>query len=606
MDHHGRVVMALISKFLILSQVAFAIALSAQTDASRSIQKIWHFRYLDKDSIFDFKKVKSDIERDSLVSPPHSFNLNEKLGNHRAGFARYSQWLELPKNLQNRKAYFVSDGIALRCRVFIDSLLIGEHRYAWTPFSMDVTRCLKSGERHLISIVVDNRLLEKDIPDRKCDGWWVYGGMIRNAYMEFRKPDGLDRVFLKTFHVNGDIFDLSTNFETRGTVDSVVLSIKNGKKTFFTGALKISDSVSRSIRMANIHSWSPEDPFLYDFIFTPYSRGNGMDSVMIRRGFAQLTTRGNKLLLNGNSIYLRGIARHDVIASRGPLLTRQECLNDLLDIKELGANFMRIAHFPQNDIVYKLADSLGIIVMEEIPAWKTAAEFLSSEQGKALASSYIREVIKNHGQHTCIGIWSIGNEFNTLRSDVASYVKYMTESIKKFDESRPVTYCSYFYQFDKAYGYADIISINEYFGWYLGSISLLSPMLQKVHSEWPEKPMIIAEFGAQAALGLRNPAAKLAGTLISPFNKDLSEDHQALYLRSHIDTIWKNNTICNGMVVWLYNDFNAPCEKPHSMDMPLGLNGMGIVDGDRRRKKAFDVVKAKYHEIQNASNGKPQ
>jgi beta-galactosidase/beta-glucuronidase len=594
--------MSRIYNSLLLFQSILILTANAQNINSATPKETWDFRYLGSDSVYSFTKIQADLVHDSIVSIPHTFNLNERLGEHRSGFACYTRLIEIPKTMADRQPFFVCEGVALRCKVFIDSLFVGEYRHPWIPFSMDITPYITKGGKHLISIVVDNRLLERDIPDKKCDGWWVYGGMIRNAYIDYRGKDRIDNVTLQTLYVSKDTFDLVVDFETAGSVDSVVLSVMEPKpgRLLIRKAIISNDANQRKIRIGQIHAWTPDDPFRYEFSIVPYLNGKKLAPTTIKRGFAQLTTQSNNILLNGKHIYLSGIARHDVIGTKGPLLSRKERFKDLLDIKELGANFMRIAHFPQDNDVYELADSLGIIIMDEIPAWKTAAEFLSSDPGKALASGYIEQVIKHHGNYTCIGLWSIGNEFNTLRSDVAGYVQFMSLRIKELDPSRLVTYCSYFYQFDKAYGFVDVISINEYFGWYLGSIALLTPMLEKIHSEWPEKPMIIAEFGAQAALGLRNPAAKLAGTLKSPFNKDLSEDHQALYLQSHIDTIWKRNDICKGITVWLYNDFNAPREKPHTIEMPLGLNGMGIVDINRNRKKAFDVVKSRYHEMQKS------
>jgi hypothetical protein len=139
-----------------------------------------------------------------------------------------------------------------------------------------------------------------------------------------------------------------------------------------------------------------------------------------------------------------------------------------------------------------------------------------------------------------------------------------------------------------------VISINEYFGWELASLPMLSMVLDKLHQEWPDKPFIISEFGPQAAYGLRNPQPQLAGIFRSVLSKDLSEDHQALYLKSHIDTIWSRRSFVNGMVVWAYADYCSQLNKARTSGMPVGLNACGIATEDRKKKLGYEAVRERY------------
>lgn len=316
-----------------------------------------------------------------------------------------------------------------------------------------------------------------------------------------------------------------------------------------------------------------------------------------QRGFRSLTTGNTGFFLNGRRIVLRGIGRHDVRAGKGPFLNRRERLQDLVDIKRLNANFLRAGHFSQHRDVYELCDSLGLLVMDEIPAWKTSATFLSSPEGIEMGKTYVRRMVREHGNHTCVALWSLGNEFQSFRSAVAGFVEATAAYVRRIDPGCLVTFAGYFYQFDKAYEHVDVISINEYFGWFLGSLDMLAPMMARVHKQWPDKPILISEFGAAAEAGKRNPDARLAGNLRSVFTKDFSEDHQALYVESHIKEMWFYNQLCKGMVVWAYNDFMEPRGKPRSKDTPPGLNTMGLVTQDRRGKMSWDVVREMYGEI---------
>jgi hypothetical protein len=199
-----------------------------------------------------------------------------------------------------------------------------------------------------------------------------------------------------------------------------------------------------------------------------------------------------------------------------------------------------------------------------------------------------------HGNYTCIGIWSVGNQFKSYKTSVADYVGYVTAAVKKTDPSRLVTFCSYYYFWDKAFSSVDVIAVNEYFGWELASLDMLGPMLDKIGREWPHKPVIVTELGAQARLGLRNPEAHLAGPIKSMLGKDISEDHQALYIQSHMDTIKTRERFVRGMSVWAYADYMADLNKARAPDMPVGSNSCGIVTEERRHKLSYDVVRRRY------------
>ena len=228
----------------------------------------------------------------------------------------------------------------------------------------------------------------------------------------------------------------------------------------------------------------------------------------LQRGFCQLAAHESGFFLNGNPYFLRGMGRLDVLGSRGPLLTREERRADLCDMKAMGVNFLRIVHFPQHRDVYELCDSLGMLVMDEIPAWKSNAAFLGSKQGRAYGAGYVRAMVEAHGNYTCVCMWSVGNQLDSYKTALADYVSAAAGEAKRLDPSRPVTYCSYYYLWDKAFSHVDVIAVNEYFGWELASLGMLGPMLDKIHKDWPDKPVLVSEFGVQSKLGLKNPVGK--------------------------------------------------------------------------------------------------
>jgi hypothetical protein len=123
---------------------------------------------------------------------------------------------------------------------------------------------------------------------------------------------------------------------------------------------------------------------------------------------------------------------------------------------------------------------------------------------------------------------------------------------------------------------------------------MLGPMLDRIHKDWPEKPVLVSEFGAQSKFGLKNPSARLAGPVKSLMSKDLSEDHIRLFLQSHMDTIWTRRGFVDGMVIWAYNDYMSYQNKARTGDMPAGLNACGVVTIDRQKKSSWETVRRRY------------
>lgn len=133
---------------------------------------------------------------------------------------------------------------------------------------------------------------------------------------------------------------------------------------------------------------------------------------------------------------------------------------------------------------------------------------------------------------------------------------------------------------------------------------MLPPMLDKIHKEWPQKPVIISELGAQAQLGLRNANPKLAGAITCMFVKDISEDHQALFIAAHMDSIRSRKRFVESMVVWDYNDYMSNMDKKHAPGTPNGFNSCGIVTAHRERKLSYEAIRTRYMSWRDTSDSK--
>jgi beta-galactosidase/beta-glucuronidase len=553
----------------------------------------WKFYFARKDSSVSSIHYDSTRQyKDAAV--PHTFPREGKNNEPGQGFGWYYRDLVVPASSAGKDAFLCFDGVALRAKIFVNGVIAGASDYAYLPFTINLTPFCHAGTRLRLAVMVDNRLLDGKLPDTRARGWWNYGGLISDVSLRLVSRLRIDDVRLLTLYHAKDSFDLSLRLSppvNKWDSVSLTFSAADMPGRIFKASIKGTDTV---LRIGGILSWTPESPVLYRFAFVPHFNGRPGDTMRMQRGFCQLSARDSGIYLNGNPYFLRGMGRIDVLGSKGPLLTREERRADLCDMKAMGVNFMRVVHFPQHRDIYELCDSLGILIMDEIPAWKSKAAFLGSTQGRAYGAGYVRAMIKAHGNYTCVCLWSVGNQLDSYKTALADYVSAAAGEAKKLDPSRPVTYCSYYYLWDKAFSYVDVVAVNEYFGWELASLGMLGPMLDKIHKDWPDKPVLVSEFGVQSKIGLKNPAAHLAGVVKSMVTKDLSEDHHQLFLRSHMDTIWTRRAFVGGMVVWSYNDYMSYLNKARTADMPVGLNACGMVTRDREKKLSWEIMRQRY------------
>jgi beta-galactosidase len=584
---------ALLTFLIYLLFVLFFAHKSFSATDTVSIRQ-WLFRFVADDCSHSYAS-DTNLQKWQSVEIPHSFNLKESLGKHTTGYGWYKTELKI-RSKKDSEYFLEFDGVCLRSKVFINGLFAGECNQAYMPFKVNISKFIYDKNKVHIAVQVDNQLRQNDFPDHNCDGWWIYGGLIRGVRLASFPKNHIENCQIRTFYITDNKYLVIVSFDNVVIKpDSLVLSIKDfNNSSVITKCFSNCPASPCSLVVNGVKPWNSDTPYLYNFSIMPYWKSKAGRLLHYKKGFAQLQVLNGSLNLNGKPIFLRGIGRHDVLGDKGPLLTRHERLADLVAIKSTGANMLRIAHFPQHQDIYELCDSLGLIVMDEMPAWKSYPGFLGDTLGQRMASEYMSSLISAHGNYTCIGIWCIGNEISSVENRIAMYVKYMADFTRRTDPSRLVTYTSYFYQFDKAYQYVDVASVNEYFGWYLGSINMLTSLFASIKKECPAKPIIVTEFGASASIGIRNPDASMPGPIVSVFTKDYSEDFQALFHQNQIETIWKNRKNCSGAVVWCYNDFMEYRERPNPEELQPGMNGMGLVTKDRKQKLALEVVKKSF------------
>ena len=453
-------------------------------------------------------------------------------------------------------------------RVFLNKQYAGMHRGGSTPMFFDVTELLQKENRMILACDATRR--PEQVPTENCD-WFNYGGVYRDIDLyrvpqsfikDFRVylvPDGkLDKIRAEAVLSSPDIQEAVFTVPELGIRESIHL--KNGKG-------------SVTVKCAP-ELWSPESPRLYEV-----SLKAGEDQVSDQVGLREIRTRGRDILLNGHALFLRGVSCHEDSLENGKALTEEECVKILSDAKELGCNFMRLAHYPHHEQMAKLADRMGILLWEEVPVY-WAIRFARQKTYQD-AENQLLELIRRDMNRASVIIWSVGNE-NADSDERLRFMSRLAAAAHKEDKTRLVSAaCLVSVQEnairDRLAAHLDVIGLNEYFGWYTPDFELLPQLFRNSN---PDKPVVITEFGADAMYGHHGSETD-KGT----------EECQAYIYRRQVAEIGKIPYV-KGMCPWILYDFRCP---RRTSIIQQYYNRKGLLTPDRKHKKlAWSVLRDFY------------
>jgi beta-glucuronidase len=563
---------------------------------------VWDFRY-DADSRGEAGGWYSSGAGPvwTRIQVPGSFDQTLRNDVLYQGKAWYRTWFEVAPATGER-VLLRFDGVAIRSKVWVNGTLAGEHLFPYTGFTLDVTGLVRAGANRLV-VLADNQLLKDAIPDTNCTGWWNYGGINRAVWLETVPAVYATDLAATTKRNSTGGWDVAIGATLRnaGTAAgrgpmramlSAVLSDARGSIVWtgeWTEALPPGATQTTGGGVVrDVDAWSPQRPALYRLKLTVRAGGASFETTA-PVGFRQIEVKGTKILLNGEPVFFKGVNYHEMYPGVGMTLSREQVRRDLLDMKAMGANFVRLAHYSHDRQVYELADELGLMVRSEIPALQTHAETLGSDAvWEAYGAPQLKEMIAQRRMHPSVVVWSVGNEFPSDREPVAKYVARATALVRELDGTRLVTFASDRREKDIAFEWVDFIAINEYFGWYYGAIPDFAGVLDKMHEKWPGKPIVVSEFGSESIVGWKNAAPKDSGM-------DYSEDYHIKLVGTHLGYIFDpaRSGYMSGALLWVYADFPNPSafqRLPAHPPVAAYMNLKGLVTDDRRHKRVWAVV----------------
>lgn len=533
------------------------------------------------------------------VSVPHTWNIGRY--EDFEGTAWYFRTIVLSAEMRSRHVELHFGGTFYKARVWVNGVEAGSHEGGHTAWFCDITSFLKAS--NTIAVEINNEPGFATIPgfamDLKEGGniwydWWHYGGLVRNVWLTAGQPvvvrrqhvrskinlaadsvsaEVSDEVAIDNFSKQAAKFKLKVDLITPDNEQRIPLGVKDFTAAIGTTAVKL-DAKLDSVRL-----WHFDHPEVYRVETTLLdAAGSPVDSLTDNYGFRVLDLRDRHLYLNGERVRLSGMTRHAESPYEGLAETRGTMLHDYAEMKELQVTLTRPVHYPQHPYILDFCDRNGILLVPEIPIWHFSERQLTDPKVIALAVQMMTEMIEQNWNHPAIFGWSVCNESSTHTPGGVEYFKTMYDVAKALDPERYVSYADDRIQSGadpkmNAATYADFVMLNEYFGTWHGDPAMLKPTLERAGREYPNKMIIVSEFGA-------------AGI----FAKDKAEGDalRRKVIREHLEAFRQYDFI-GGAILWCYQDYRS--HRNLRPGETAGYVEMGIVDENRQRYPSFDLWK---------------
>ena len=391
-----------------------------------------------------------------------------------------------------------------------------------------------------------------------------------------------------------------SNHSAEAVPAEVKINVWDGERLVLTESLKTNLAVGENqavtvpFTISNPRLWNGRtDPFMYKAEVVLVAGGIEADKVVQPLGVRYYRVDSdNGFFLNDNYLKLQGVCRHQDRAERGSALMREHHDEDAAIMMEMGANAVRLAHYPQASYFYDLMDKGGIVVWAEIPFIGPGGYqdrgFINLPSFKANGIEQLRELIRQHYNHPSICFWGLFNELKTLGDSPVPYIKELNEIAHTEDPTRPTTSASFLEDGNEISKITDLIAWNKYYGWYGGSAADLAKWADQIHRNYPSYKLGISEYGAGASIYHQQDSLKPG----DPSGWWHPENWQTHYHMENWKAISERPFIW-GSFIWNLFDFGAAHRTEG--DRP-GINDKGLVTFDRKVKKdAFYFYKANWN-----------
>ncbi|WP_448697839.1 glycoside hydrolase family 2 TIM barrel-domain containing protein [Mucilaginibacter sp. AW1-3] len=602
-----------LSKFTVfgfLLLLIFANSLSAQNRIKQSVNTNWQFY---KGDIAGYPEKESNVNWEG-ISIPHTWNskdVNDDEKGYYQGIGWYKKTLYIPSAWKGRPVSLYFEGADQQVWVYVNGKLAGTHTGGYTAFNIPVSNLLKFGTSdntaNELTVKVTNAH-DENVPPLSAD-FTFYGGIYRDVYLVATNPLHFDTgnnasngVFISTPAVS----ETSALVNVKGSIDNQSAAKRDIKvltqifdrdgKLVASGESRVNaipgQKVAFNQQIKNItkpNLWSPDEPYLYRVVstLTDAKTKEVLDEVSNPLGFRWYRFDANNgFYLNGKPLKLIGASRHQDFKDLGNALPDAIHVRDMELLKAMGANFVRIAHYPQDPAIIEACDRMGLLASEEIPI---VNQITDNETFGTNCKIMMTEMIRQNYNHPSIIVWAYMNEIllrtpfkdperqGTYLKNLAALAQQIENLARAEDSSRyTMLPCHGNYN---AYAKAGLLSIpkivgwNLYNGWYSPNLNGFADFLDKFHKDMPDKPFIISEYGADADPRIHSN---------NPERFDKSMEYVNLYHQVYLKAITARPFVA-GAAIWNLADFNS---EQREESMPH-INNKGILTVDRQVKDSY-------------------
>ena len=590
--------------FILLFIVGWA---QAQQRVVYTINDGWKFT---KGSPFEAQLTGCDDSSWETVNIPHTWN-DKDADDETPGFYRGPVWyrkqLFIDKSQEGRRAVIYFEGANQEVRFYLNGQFVGEHKGGYTRFCFDITPHLRYGQENLFAIYVNN-VYNPNIPPLSAD-FTFFGGIYRDVYLQFMNPVHIatndyasSGVYIRTPEVNNsaasvEITTLLTNDMPQAAeirVENIICDAdgKEVKKTQAEVKLAAGETkmdISKKIKIDSPRLWDIDDPYRY-MVYTRIldkRKGTLLDEVVNPLGLRWFKFDSEKgFFLNGKGRKLIGTARHQDYFQKGNALRDELHVQDVLLLKEMGGNYLRVSHYPQDPVIMEMCDKLGIVTSVEIPVVNAVTE---TEEFLHNSVEMAREMVRQDFNRPSVMIWGYMNEIFLRRpytegKQLEDYYRFtekvaraLEATIREEDPSR-YTMMAY-HNMPQYYEDAHLTEIpmiqgwNLYQGWYEPDINEFQRLLDRAHKAYKGKVLMVTEYG---------PGVDPRVHSYQPERFDFSQEYGLVYHKHYLNEMMKRPFIA-GSSLWNLNDFYSESR----VDAVPHVNNKGVVGLNREKKDVY-------------------
>ena len=500
-----------------------------------------------------------------------------------------------------------------RARIFVNGVEVTAHEGGFLPFDAAVTDIVRYNQFNHLAVLANNELNETMLPAGRTTTL-SNGKKFATPYFDFYNYAGIHRPVKLTALPKERVLDFSVVHSLNGTAADVAYTVTtNGEHNVcidvFDGCEKVAhaDGKTGTLHIDNVKLWNVHAAYLYNFVIRITDGETVVDEYAEKIGIRTFEIKDGNFLLNGKPVYLRGFGKHEDADLRGRGLDLATVKRDYELMKWIGANCFRTSHYPYAEELYQMADEEGFLIIDEVPAvgfMESAMNFLAANQGNGKKVGWFEkettpQLLENHKaalidminrdkNHASVIAWSILNEPQCTSEGTEAYFKTLFDLAHEIDpQKRPRTYAIVMMSLphnSKGQQFADFISLNRYYGWYvMGGMSIVDAeaAFRKEMDGWRMalhgRPMIFTEYGADTM-----PSEHKLPSVM------WSQEYQNEYLDMN-HAVFDSYDFVKGELVWNFADFQTT-----EGIMRVNGNKKGIFTRQRQPKDAAFHFRARW------------